>query len=195
MLDLAIDTSSSRGSVALGNTKVVANEILFSDGQRHSRTLFPALMKIGLPRLQLSRIIVGLGPGSFSGIRVALAAAQAIGLAQNAPVVGICSAYSVARQYAHVTRLGVFADAKRGEIYCTIFARGELEKPTFLIKREELEEYVSKLTLAVSAEPLPFVPERAEPRAEDFLSFPEDFPGWVKDEFLEPIYLREPVKV
>src|SRR5271168_3488558 len=108
MLDLALETSSSNGSIALGNEKVVVQSIEFTGPQRHSAALFPALVRLGIPRLKLRRIIVGLGPGSFSGIRVSLAAAQGIALVQGVPVVGISSAYSVAMQHREVTKLGVF---------------------------------------------------------------------------------------
>ena len=111
MLDLAFDTSSSIGSIALGNAEVVVQSIEFKGPRRHSAALFPALVRLGLPRLKLRRIIVGIGPGSFSGIRVSLAAAQGIALVQGIPVVGICSAWSVAWQHKEAARLGVFADA------------------------------------------------------------------------------------
>jgi tRNA threonylcarbamoyl adenosine modification protein YeaZ len=193
MLDLAFDTSSSIGSIALGNAQVVVQSIEFHGPQRHSAALFPALVRLGIPRLKLRRIIVGLGPGSFSGIRVSLAAAQGIALVQGIPVIGICSAYSVAWQRKEVTRLGVFADAKRREAFCTVFQHGELEKDTYLIPMAEIEEHASKFTLAVSAEPLPGIPTRIYPRAQDLLALPESLPGWVKQPPLEPIYLRGPV--
>ena len=193
MLDLAFDTSSSVGSIALGNETVVVQSIEFKGPRRHSAALFPALSRLGLPRLKLRRILVGIGPGSFSGIRVSLAAAQGIALAQGVPVLGICSAYSVAAQNKTATRLGVFADAKRREAFCTAFAHGELEKETYLIPFDEIEEHASKFTLAVSAEPLMGIPQRVYPRARDLLGFPEDFPGWVSQQPLEPIYLRAPV--
>ena len=193
MLDLAIDTSTSLGSVALGNDKVVVQSIEFSGPQRHSASLFPALVRLGIPRLKLRRIIVGLGPGSFSGIRVSLAAAQGIALVQNIPVVGICSAYSVAWQNKQVTRLGVFADAKRREAFCTVFNRGELEWDTYLLPMAQLEDHASKFTLAVSAEPLAGIDTRVYPRAQDFLALPDSLSGWVTQQPLEPIYLREPV--
>ncbi len=193
MLDLAFETSSSVGSIALGNDKVVVQSIEFTAPRRHSASLFPALTRLGLPRLKLRRIIVGLGPGSFSGIRVSLAAAQGIALAQGVPVVGICSAYSVAAQNKNVTRLGVFADAKRNEAFCTAFVHGELEKETYLIPFSEIEEHASKFTLAVSAEPLAGIPQRAHPRASDLLALPENLPGWITTPPLEPIYLRAPV--
>ena len=193
MLDLAIDTSSSVGSVALGNAQVVVQSIEFQGPQRHSAELFPALTRLGIPRLKLRRIIVGLGPGSFSGIRVSLAAAQGIALVQNIPVIGICSAYSVAVQHRNVTRLGVFADAKRREVFCTVFQNGELERDTYLLSMAELPGHVSKFTLAVSAEPLPGIPTQVHPRAQDFFALPDTLAGWVKRQPLEPIYLREPV--
>ena len=193
MLDLAFETSSSTGSIALGNDKVVVQSIEFTAPQRHSAALFPALARLGIPRLKLRRIIVGLGPGSFSGIRVSLAAAQGIALAQGIPVVGISSAYSVAVQHKDVTHLGVFADAKRREAFCTAFRNGELEKAAYLIPMEEIEDHASRFTLAVSAEPLRGIPTRVHPRASDLLALPETLSGWVTQQPLEPIYLREPV--
>jgi tRNA threonylcarbamoyladenosine biosynthesis protein TsaB len=193
MLDLAIDTSSSVGSIALGNAHVVVQSIEFKGPQRHSASLFPALSRLGIPRLKLRRIIVGLGPGSFSGIRVSLAAAQGIALVQGVPVVGICSAYSVALQHQKVTRLGVFADAKRREAFCTVFRQGDLEKDTYLIPMTDLAEHASKFTLAVSAEPLSGIPVRTYPRAQDLLTLPDSLSGWVTQQPLEPIYLRGPV--
>ena len=193
MLDLAFDTSTSIGSIALGNNEVVVQSIEFEGPQRHSAALFPALVRLGIPRLKLRRIIVGLGPGSFSGIRVSLAAAQGIALVQRVPVVGICSAYSVAWQHKKVTRLGVFADAKRREAFCTVFHNGELEKETYLLPMSDIAEHAGKFTLAVSAEPLSGIPVRAHPRAQDLLALPDSLPGWVTQQPLEPIYLREPV--
>ena len=188
MLDLAIETSCSRGSIALGNDQVVVQSIDLAAGKRHSATLFPALTRLGLPRLKIRRIIVGVGPGSFSGIRVGIAAAQGIALVQNVPVFGICSAWSVAAQQPQVTRLGVFADAKRREAFCTAFANGRLDRATYLLPMAELEDHAGKFTLAVSAEPLAGVPTRVYPRACDFLGFPENFAGWITEQPLEPIY-------
>jgi tRNA threonylcarbamoyl adenosine modification protein YeaZ len=192
MLDLAIETSSSRGSIALGNDKVVVQSIDLIPGQRHSTTLFPALTRLGLPRLRLRRVIVGIGPGSFSGIRVGIAAAQGIALVQDIPIFGICSAWSAAVQHPHVTRLGVFADAKRREAFCTAFAQGRFDRATYLLPMDQIEDHASKFTLAVSAEPLSGIPTRVYPRARDLLGFPENFPGWITQQPLEPMYLREP---
>jgi tRNA threonylcarbamoyladenosine biosynthesis protein TsaB len=192
MLDLAIETSTSHGSIALGNDKVIVQAIDLSAKQRHSTSLYPALSRLGLPRLRLRRIIVGIGPGSFSGIRVGIAAAQGIALVQDVPIFGICSAWSAAVQHHKVTRLGVFADARRREAFCTAFRNGELERATYLLPMEKIEDEAGKFTLAVSSEQLPGITTRVCPRARDLLSFPDGFPGWVTQQPLEPIYLRDP---
>jgi tRNA A37 threonylcarbamoyladenosine modification protein TsaB len=92
-----------------------------------------------------------------------------------------------------VTRLVVFADAKRREAFCTVFRKGELEADTYLIPMAEIEEHASKFTLAVSAEPIAGIPVRTQPRAQDLLTLPDSLPGWQTQQPLEPIYLREPV--
>ena len=191
---LAIDTSASSGSVALGDAGgVAASESFAEDGRRrHSAHLFRALEKLDVAARPVSRIVVGLGPGSFSGIRVALAAAQGLALPGGIPVFGVCSAWSVARQLAHVTRLGVFADARRGEYYCTVYRCGVLERPTYLLAKESAEEEAGKMTLAVSAEPLPSIAERRTPRAADYLALAPGAPE-LAGGLLEPIYLREAV--
>ncbi|MDE1170422.1 MAG: tRNA (adenosine(37)-N6)-threonylcarbamoyltransferase complex dimerization subunit type 1 TsaB [Verrucomicrobium sp.] len=195
MITLAIETSAREGSAALGDgVRVLREERWSDDGAqpgkgRPSVALFAALEALDLKARPPERIVVGLGPGSFSGVRVALAAAQGLALPGRVPVRGVASTASVGRRLSHVTRLGVFADARRGDYYCTIYANGNLEKPAFLVPRGEVDVLLSKLTLAVSADPLEGIPERAVPRAADFLSLPDDAPEW--SGALEPIYLRE----
>jgi hypothetical protein len=57
----------------------------------------------------------------------------------------------------------------------------------------EVEEHASKMTLAVSAEPMAGIAKRTYPRARDLLALAESLSGWVTQQPLEPIYLREPV--
>jgi tRNA threonylcarbamoyl adenosine modification protein YeaZ len=193
MLTLSIDTSTARGSVALGDQQELRREIFLREADRPSTTLFDALAELEFRTEPLQRIVVGLGPGSFSGVRVGLAAAYGLAAVFQVPVWGLCSACSVAHQFPQVTRLGVFADAKRGEFYETIFAHGAWERGPSLLSATDLELEIGKVTLAVSAEKLPGLIERAWPRASDFLQVPEDSPFWKKETELEPIYLRTPV--
>ncbi len=193
MISLVIETSSDEGSVAIGSGDKLLNEICFKGAgqRRHSSLLFSALEQLELPKLELDQLIIGLGPGSFSGIRVALAAAQGISLVKKIPIKGICSAFSVALQKKEVTRLGVFSDARRGEFYATIFRQGNLEKKSFLLSHTQFEEEISKVTLAVSAESIPLITEKVYPRGRDFLLISDDSPHWISSPNLEPIYLRD----
>ncbi len=113
---LAIDTSTRTGSVAFrGANGDVANETFVSD-RSHNSQLFAPLHRIlndggGIAALQGGRVIVGTGPGSYTGIRVGIAAAQALGLAAGIPVVGAPSAGAAAIDADDYWLCG---DARRG---------------------------------------------------------------------------------
>jgi len=92
---LAFDTSTSIGSVALGNsTEVLARSSLRKENS-HSSDLVPkiydTLEEGGVSLEELSGLIVGLGPGSFTGVRVAAATAKGLARALNVPLWGISS--------------------------------------------------------------------------------------------------------
>jgi tRNA threonylcarbamoyl adenosine modification protein YeaZ len=190
-LSLAIDTSSDHGSIAIGNGKVVVNRVMLNPEQKPSHSLFPALAQIGISRLKLSRVVVGIGPGSFSGIRVSLAAAYGIALVQGCPVVGISSAFSVAMQRATVPYLGVYSDARRQELFCTEFRFARLMEATYLIPADDFDRHKARFDVTVSAEKLKGISEILHPRAEDLIMLPDSFPFWVTGQEIEPIYLRD----
>ncbi|MBX7158643.1 MAG: tRNA (adenosine(37)-N6)-threonylcarbamoyltransferase complex dimerization subunit type 1 TsaB [Verrucomicrobiae bacterium] len=196
---LALENSSSLGSLCLIDGQK-PDQILFQQEWKkdhRNEELFQALEKIQSMLQQVKVIVVGLGPGNFSGIRVGLAVARALRLSKGIQLMGIPSADAVGRQFAHVSRLGVFADAKRGEYYLTIYENGICIKKSHTISRERAEDEVSKLTFAVSAESLPEISERAWPHARELAQLGSQ--RW-KDKSqqetdLEPIYLREAVKI
>jgi len=192
MMTLALETSSPHGSIALGRQGHLIHQATFSENGRHSQALFPAMQRIGVPRLQINRVLVGLGPGSFSGIRVGLAAAYGLALAQGAEVWGIPSIYAQASCHPNTTRLGIFADARRGEFYVSVFTQGEAERDTYLVPKAQLEDEISKMTLAISGAMIPEVPHQEPPEAKDLIALPEDLPAWQQGLDLQPVYLREP---
>ncbi|MGD9896515.1 MAG: tRNA (adenosine(37)-N6)-threonylcarbamoyltransferase complex dimerization subunit type 1 TsaB [Candidatus Methylacidiphilaceae bacterium] len=189
---LALETSSSSGSLAIGEAGQIV-EVREIEASRHSAVLFSALQELSVAALPIQTVIVGIGPGSFSSIRVSIAAAQAIAFAKGARLRTLCSAWSLALQFADVPRLGVFADARRGELYGTLFSLGRIEKPTFAFPRADLPKLVQSVDLALSAEELGPGMRRAYPRAEDFVRLPQDHTAFSEDPFPEPIYLRGPL--
>jgi tRNA threonylcarbamoyladenosine biosynthesis protein TsaB len=100
MHTLAIDCSSEACSVALFD----GPDLLAGDwqmlGRGHAEALIPKIA--ALPdKGRAERIVVGLGPGSFTGVRIGLAAARALGLAWSAPVFGYPSLALVAAMAEH----------------------------------------------------------------------------------------------
>jgi tRNA threonylcarbamoyladenosine biosynthesis protein TsaB len=79
---------------------------------------------------QVERIAVGVGPGTFTGLRIGVATARALASARGLPLVGISTLESLARN-ATPERGTVAAvlDARRGEVFAAIFNRGELQLP------------------------------------------------------------------
>lgn len=119
---VALETSCEVGGVALGRgPEVVAGEE-FEPGMRHARDLVPALGRLARERaLDLSRlalVMVDLGPGSFTGVRVGVATAKALHLAARCQVVGVVATDVVAAAAERPPAgLCVVVDATRGELY------------------------------------------------------------------------------
>ena len=92
-MELALDTSTDVSGVALSRDGEVLAEMSWLAGQDHSRQLFPALEALlergGVELEEVTAIFVALGPGSFNGLRVGLAAAKGLAFALKAPLVGV----------------------------------------------------------------------------------------------------------
>ena len=94
----------------------------------HAERLIPmigeAMDEAGLPFEKLDRIAVTIGPGTFTGTRIGIAAARSLALATNAQTVGVSSLAvmaDVARREVTAETLAVVTDARRGEVYAQLF--------------------------------------------------------------------------
>jgi tRNA threonylcarbamoyladenosine biosynthesis protein TsaB len=124
---LAIETATECCSVAL-----LAGDALFERSEiaprRHAELLLPmcedVLAEAALGRRDLDVVAVGRGPGAFTGVRLAISAAQGIALALAIPVVPVSSLAALAMQ-APDDGLEVLAviDARMGEVYAGCFRR------------------------------------------------------------------------
>jgi len=93
----------------------------------------------------VDRIAVGLGPGSFTGLRVAVATARALGLSRGLPVSGVCTLDAIGLALAEAAdgsaaRLAAI-DARRGEVFAALYAPGgeRLWEPRVYSPRELAE--------------------------------------------------------
>ena len=123
MVHLAIDTAQTACSVALvaGGDVVAERHIAMARG--HAEHLVPLIGALcaDAGAVKISGIYVDIGPGSFTGLRVGLAAARALGLAWDVPVLGYQATRLAAAQAfvldAHLHSLWVMLDAGRGLVY------------------------------------------------------------------------------
>ena len=125
MMILALEFSSAQRSVAVAH-KDGATEAIETGG--HGTNAFSliekALMEAHLERSQVDVIAVGLGPGSYTGIRVALSMAQGWQLARSVKLLGISSAECLAAQAQVENIFGIvntIIDAQRNEFYCATY--------------------------------------------------------------------------
>ena len=119
---LAIDTSTSRTSVAI----IDGDSILFSgfrDGATAHGPSLPALVQEALAISDVDEVVVGMGPGPFTGLRVGIAFAQSFALARDIPVRGVCSLDAIAAQVNEKDFI-ITVDARRKEVYWARYKDG-----------------------------------------------------------------------
>lgn len=119
---LAIDTSTSRSCVAI----IEGTDVLYSgfkDGATAHGPSLPALVQGALAVSNVDEVVVGMGPGPFTGLRVGIAFAQSFALAREIPVRGVCSLDAIAAQIQEKDFI-ITVDARRKEVYWARYTDG-----------------------------------------------------------------------
>lgn len=135
---LAIDTATDVASVAVGSTGSATHVVVEAGARRHAAQLVPmiarALWQAGASAHALERIVVGDGPGSFTGLRIAWAAARGLAHERGLPIVAVPALAGLAAQAARAQALGgepvaACFDALRGQVFAAVyrFAEGGAE--------------------------------------------------------------------
>jgi tRNA threonylcarbamoyladenosine biosynthesis protein TsaB len=141
---LAIETSTQRGSVALLEDDRVVCLAEHDQPSAHAERILSliedCLRQSGWQRSALERIAVGVGPGSFVGLRVGIALAQGLGLGLRVPVVGVGSLRSLSEAVpsARTERRLALLDARRDELFAAVYAAdgSELVAPSLWPRSE-----------------------------------------------------------
>jgi tRNA threonylcarbamoyladenosine biosynthesis protein TsaB len=190
---LALELSSGQGSIAWFGDDREPFVGVFANDRKHSGLFFENLQhssgEFGAPDL----IVVGIGPGSYAGVRIAIATALGLRVATSAKLVGIpsiCAIQTAAREYC------VIGDARRESFFFGRISDGRLAEGPSLHSRAELEEKIRESDLPLYAsEPLPQFPgaSLAYPSARRLAELARDQIDELDDtQSLEPIYLRAP---
>lgn len=116
---LALDTSTEHLSLALMvDGKTLTFEV--NAGQAHSQLILPQIQALlsaaNLQLADLDGLAFGAGPGSFTGVRIAVGVAQGLGFGANLPVTGICTLLALAEESGACKVISCL-DARMGEVY------------------------------------------------------------------------------
>jgi tRNA threonylcarbamoyl adenosine modification protein YeaZ len=119
---LAIDTSTSRTCVGIIQDGVLVWSG-FKDGATAHGPALPALVQEAINGREIDEVVVGMGPGPFTGLRIGIAFAHSFAIARSIPVRGICSLDAIASQIDAKDFI-VTVDARRKEVYWARYVDG-----------------------------------------------------------------------
>ena len=198
MIACAVETSTNLGSVALydGDTLLGEEEARVSNA--HGESLLPMIERVlthsNLGPRDVKRWCVGIGPGSFTGVRIAVATVKGVILATHAELVAVTSlealAAPIARKDGQIVLSAV--DAIRGELF--VWTEG---REPVCLRPEQIAEwlgpYGSLLIAGDESRRIPLVAERVPglPHARGTFIASKDRAPTLPDA-LEPAYVRPP---
>ena len=156
---LALETATTCGSLALVAEGRCLAEYSLNSSTTHSRRLLAGihwlLAQCDLSWSQIAAIAVGLGPGSFTGLRIALSTAKGLCMATKKPLIGVSTLTGLASQFPfYPLPICPVVDARKNEIYTALYRcnqQGLLEKTTedMVINPRRLPEFINGPTLLV----------------------------------------------
>lgn len=190
---LALELSSDQGSVAWLEDDREPFAQTFANNRKHSGLFFESLQLCLKRGGSPEAIVVGLGPGSYAGVRIAIAAAIGLRVASAAKLTGIpsiCGIETAAREYC------VIGDARRESFFFGRVAEGRMVAGPSLHSGAEMQTKMMDWggpTYASEALPQFPLAMLAYPSALRLAELTRDRMGEIADiQGLEPIYLREP---
>lgn len=153
---LAMDTATSAVTAALvAGEEVVASRTEL-DARRHTEILMPLIAELfaqsGVARSEVDGLVVGVGPGPFTGLRVGITTAMTLSHVLSRPVHGVCSLDAIAHQVlagpGAPEDFVVATDARRKEVYWARYTGGDRVGDPAVHKPDELPAQVRDLPVA-----------------------------------------------
>lgn len=127
---VALDTATEHVVVAVGDlddpTAVLASEAFEAPRAANQvllRAIEEVLARAGLAVSAIAAVACGRGPGSYTGVRIAVATAKGLAHGLRVPLVGFGTSDAVAHRIERAGLIGVATDAMRGEVYPALFRR------------------------------------------------------------------------
>jgi len=138
-ISLAIDTATSRSIVAIVDEGKVLFENFHEGATDHGKAITELVVQALKACPVPNQVVVGMGPGPFTGLRVGITFAHTFALARNISVIGVCSLDAIVIDKAEYT---VAIDARRKEIYWASYKSGQRISGPAVNKPDEVEGFV-----------------------------------------------------
>lgn len=149
MLTVALDTSTRLGSVGIGRAGELLGESTFSARATHSETVLPEVDRLlgrcGETPGAVEAVVVGAGPGSFTGVRIAAALAKGLCAARGASLFAYSSLEAVAAGTGLEDRTCVLFDARREQVYAAAWEQAPPASPVLGPIAAPLDEVLDRL--------------------------------------------------
>jgi tRNA threonylcarbamoyl adenosine modification protein YeaZ len=198
---LALEFSSTRRSVAVlvpGREPVEAVAVNAARDTQAFALIVDVLQKAQLKRRDVECIAVGLGPGSYTGVRVGISIAQGWQIATGVRLLGLSSADAIAEQARREGLRGAatcLIDAQRQEFYAAVYDLGDdaahTTQPLRIEPLVQARERAGRGEVIVGPDEHPFASRRVFPTAGVLARMAALRSDYLPGEKLEPIYLRE----
>jgi tRNA threonylcarbamoyladenosine biosynthesis protein TsaB len=189
---LAFDLSTRRGTMALASEEGILGAADWPNDRRTSAPFFAELNEIVRENGAPETIVVGLGPGSYTGTRIAISAAIGLQATTGAALTGISSLCAISDE----EEFYVIGDAKRTSFFFAKISGGLLANDPDLLSENEIDQRLSSLaTIPIyTSDELPQFRSAKQrfPSAKLLCRLAQMFPQNLARAPLAPIYLREP---
>lgn len=148
---LSIETSGRVGKLGLARGGAVVRAVDLDASRRHARDLTAVVATMleaeSLYAADLTGVMVGIGPGSYTGLRVGIVAAKSLAYATGCRLVAVPTFHAIAVQApAEARSVWVIADALQGQLYLQHFERGAEESlsPVDDLRIERAEDWLNR---------------------------------------------------
>jgi tRNA threonylcarbamoyladenosine biosynthesis protein TsaB len=219
-LILAVETSGRTGSVAISLGEKMLGETNFTGIMKHSAEIFPAidglLKRFNRKPKEIENIYISVGPGSFTGLRIAVAFAKSMHLANGAKIITVdtldvlaanVTDYIKEENIKDMTKVATILDAKRGQFFIAAYQNGQSGwkkiMPDCLMTAEQFLEKYSDMShpIWLLGEGLVFYKDKFKAEGIRFLDEKYWYPraekvymlGWQKalaGQFADPVTLQ-----
>jgi tRNA threonylcarbamoyladenosine biosynthesis protein TsaB len=161
MIILGIDSSTDRLAVGLADNGRIIFEDRLDSLREHASQIIglidSVMSRAPLAKEKLEGVVVAVGPGSFTGLRIGMAAAKGIALALNLPIVGVSTFEVIARRLLpEYKAFSLTAMVRRDEFYlCHVMPDADIRKNIDIVSRLDLPQ-------RVGSEPVGIIGRRPE---------------------------------